>query len=184
MEILHFNLPWMLYNLWLALLPVLFVELAVVIKPSWIKTIFLILWFFYLPNTIYVISDLTHLLQQWPQLAGMEKILVIVEYIVLEACGFITFMVAVLPFEGLLRHSSWKKYATRIIIYLNFLVGFAIVLGKVDRVNSWEIVTNPIHFVNSSLHVMTYFPLLSLAILFGCFANLVYFLAKNIKFHQ
>lgn len=141
----------------------------------------LVLWFVYLPNTIYIVTDLLHLLQQWHQLTGWEEIILFVQYIILEICGFATFFLAVRPFEKILREFHLQKWETASIIVLNFLVGFAMVLGRVDRVNSWEILINPYHFFSSSMHVAMSLPLVGLAILFGLFANVVYFLLKDLS---
>jgi uncharacterized membrane protein len=180
MGILQFNLFWMLLNAWLAILPVLFINLALIFQQKPFKSLFFILWFLFIPNTIYVVCDMTHLIDQWSLLHGEQRFILLLQYIALESCGIAAFLLGLAPFHKLLLQSKWKKESTNILIGLNFLIGFALVLGKIERVNSWEVITNIPHLVNSLLHTLTYLPLLSLSFLLGVFANLVYFTAKQL----
>jgi uncharacterized membrane protein len=172
----------MAFNLFLAFLPVLFIWLYFAFKNKVLKGLFLILWLLYLPNSIYIITDLIHLFEDWASLTYTEKLVVLFQHITFELLGLFAFLLAMYPFEKILRKSQWKKQTTLILVALNFLLGFAMVLGRVDRVNSWNIVTNPTLVLRSTIHTITSIDLFSLAILFGLFANLFYFLfRKNIK---
>lgn len=172
----------MIYNLILAFLPLLFIWLYFAFRNKLIKGLFLILWLFYLPNSIYIITDLIHLFEDWAKLTYTEKLIVLFQHITFELLGLFAFLLAMYPFEKIVRKSQWKKQTTQILVGLNFLLGFAMVLGRVDRVNSWNIITDPSLVVRSTIHTLTSFDLFSLAILFGLFANLFYFLfRKNIR---
>src|SRR5437762_2251292 len=56
---------------------------------------------------------------------------------------------------------------------------FAIVLGKIERVNSWDVFLNPQLVVTSVESLFRSYELLVLAILFGLFANFFYFLFRE-----
>jgi uncharacterized membrane protein len=65
MGVFLFNIDWMSFNVMLALLAVLFGFFFMQAKGKILQYLFGMLWFFFLPNTIYLYTDLQHILQQW-----------------------------------------------------------------------------------------------------------------------
>jgi len=64
MNVFEFNTAWMVYNLYLGVLSVIFSRFLFKMPHriySWIAGT---LWFLYLPNTIYIFSDLHHLVER------------------------------------------------------------------------------------------------------------------------
>jgi uncharacterized membrane protein len=95
--------------------------------------------------------------------------------------GLLTFIVALYPFERLLRKgkNNRKSWHAGIIIGLNFLVGLGIVLGRVHRLNSWDFVVEIDTVISSIIETLTTPHLLLLVLLFGIFSNFTYFLFKD-----
>jgi uncharacterized membrane protein len=62
---------------------------------------------------------------------------------------------------------------------LNFLIGYAMVIGKVERVNSWEIFTATERVIVAVNHLLHSSSLLALGFLFGLFVNFFYFLVRK-----
>ncbi len=179
-SILIFNIDWMLFNIWLAIVPVIFVWLFFAVKNRILKWIFGILWLLYLPNTIYIITDMEHIFTQWPRVDEASRLILVLQYIVLEFVGIVTFFIALCPLETLL--TTWKPTktaATGILITFNMLMGFAMVLGKVERIHSWYVFTQPLHVLRSIEQVLSSGELVILALLLGVFTNCLYFLFRK-----
>jgi len=179
MPVIDYNLGWMLYNIYLALLALVFGYFALVIRWKWLKIVFGVLWFLYLPNTIYIFTDLEHLIQQWHKIVS-SSFLLILQYLIFELIGIIVFILALVPFEKAV-HAS-KRYKNKFTIYMilfNFLIAFGMVLGRVERVNSWEIFTAPGKVINAALDIITSLELIGLTVLFGLLCNFVYFLFRD-----
>jgi len=170
----------MIYNLYLAVLPVIF-ALFLFKMPNKVTTLFVaFLWLLYLPNTIYVFTDLVHLIEQWPQVDNLGKILLVVQYTLLEVIGLACFLIAFHPWEKILaKFTRTSQQFVLGLIGINFLIGFALVLGHIERVNSWDVLLNPLFVITSTIHIFTSYQMLGLTILFGLFSNLFYFLFRE-----
>lgn len=180
MDFFLFNASWMIFNLFLALLPVLFCWFLFKMPNKFFTFIVGLLWFLYLPNTIYVFTDLHHLVEQWSSVSGFGKIVLIYQYALLELIGLTCFLVAFYPTEKILRNVRIsQKNITYILIAINFLIGFAMVLGKFERVNSWDVFVNPMFVVTSTLNMLLSYEMLALAVLLGLFTNFFYFLFRG-----
>src|SRR6185437_320786 len=108
MPILIYNAGWMLYNCFLALLALGFGYFFLVSKNKKAKFLFGILWLLFLPNTIYIFTDLEHLIDQWPLLPWNFRILLALQYLLLEIFAFATFAFGLYPFEKIIL--SWKSF--------------------------------------------------------------------------
>jgi uncharacterized membrane protein len=181
MDILQFNISWMVFNLFLALLPVLFVWLFFQVRNKTAKIVLGFFWFLFLPNTIYVITDLEHLVTQWPHVDSLAKIFLVGQYAAFEVIGLSAFFITLYPFEAILRRKKFSHdLRVFILVLLNFFFGVAMVLGKVDRIHSAYLFTNPLFVFRSILHVFSSFELLWLSILLGLFSNCIYFLFREV----
>lgn len=180
MDIFLFNIEWMVFNLYLALLPVLFAWFLFKMPNKFYTIIVGFLWFLYLPNTIYIFTDLHHLVEQWSLVNMYGKVLLLYQYAFLEIVGLWCFLVAFYPMERILKNYGLPKNKRIVMLVgLNFLMGFAMVLGKFERVNSWDAFLNPLFVVTSVWQLFTSHGMLLLAVLFGLFANFFYFLFRD-----
>lgn len=182
MAIILFNFSWMIFNILLALLAVFFGWLFYLTNKKILRIFSFVLWILFIPNTIYLFTDLINIPAQWGIAAVFEKIVFTFQYGLLPFIGLITFILSVHPFELMLQKyiaKSKKRYADWTLILLNFIVGFGVVLGRVERLNSWEAITNPVLAINAGIHILTMFDLLLLTALFGLFANFVYYLFRK-----
>lgn len=187
MPIIIFNIAWMTYNIFLALIPVAFGWLLLRTKYTYLKLIAGIIWFLFLPNTIYISTDLIHMFEQLRKVNFGLKLFLPFQYTLLVVIGFVTFILAFYPIEKILRNVKIKhlrEQATLVMIGLNFLIGFAMVLGRVERINSWDVITATDKVVEASLQVLQSFELTFLVILFGLFTNFFYFLFRDIVVRQ
>jgi uncharacterized membrane protein len=180
MPILTYNEGWMLYNCFLAILALGFGYFFLISQNHIVKIAFGILWLLFFPNTIYIFTDLEHFIDQWPLLSWTFRIPLFLQYALLEIIGFVTFAFGLYPFEQiLLLQKKLKKHKIAALIIFNFLIAFAMVLGRVERINSWEVFTDPLKVLNSALHVFFSSKLLGLVFLFGILCNCFYFLFRD-----
>src|SRR3990167_10856974 len=92
------------------------------------------LWLIFLPNTIYILTCLSHLFEDWPKGGNLFKLILIFQYALFAIFGIITFVISTYFFQRLLEGKRKKGIKTTTIIaicILNFIVGFGVVLGVI-----------------------------------------------------
>lgn len=180
MPIINYNDTWMLYNSCLALIPVVLGYLTIQVYNKFLKIVIGLFWLIFLPNTIYIFTDLMHLINQWEYIRHSVRSLLVLQYAGYEIVGIITFILAFMPFEQIVKSNKlFKRNKTRAYIIFNFIIAFGMVLGRVERINSWEIFTNPQNVIASAINVVTSLELLGLTLLFGLVCNFIYFLLRT-----
>ena len=181
LDLLSFNLDWMSYNLFLALIPVILAWLAYSVKNKLLKISLLIIWLMFIPNTIYVVTDILHLIQQTNNLSMLSWIILFIQYSIFLILGLLTYILSLYPIEKMLKkhYKKQKENITILLIAINFLIGFGVVLGRVHRLNSWDVVLGLNKVLDAAKEVVFSPNLILLAILSGLFANLIYFLFKE-----
>lgn len=179
MEIFLNNFYFIWVNSFLALVPVLFGWLMSKAHSIFAKVWTGFIWLIFLPNTIYILTDITHLFEDWPKVDNLFRAILIIQYSIFALFGIISFVIATYFFHKLLQGKNKKRIKSTTIFtifILNFIVGFGVVLGGIERTNSWQIVTNPSRVLEDSLSLIYSQELLTLSLGIGIFANIVYFL--------
>ena len=178
MDIFLFNLEFLFFNLFLALIAVFFGYFMLRVRSNVLKALFGFIWLIFLPNTIYLITDISHVYEDWPRVDIIFKTMITIQYAFFTIAGIITFIYAVYFFERLLEKKNKKKRKPStflVILILNFIVGFGVILGGIQRTNSWDIFINPARVINDSLGVLNSPYLLKLSIMSGVLFNIIYF---------
>jgi len=170
----NFNFIWV--NSLLAIIAVLFGWLMLKPYSKFIRIFCGFLWFIFLPNTIYILTDISHLFEDWPKINTLFKIILLIQYSIFSTFGIITFVVAVYFFQRVLEKRNPKSSTFLPICILNFLVGFAVILGGIERTNSWYIFTDPLRVIADVIDVFSSFEMLILTAGVGILANVLYFL--------
>ena len=170
------------WNVFLALIPPIFGWLLLKTRQKVLKVAFALVWFFFLPNTLYLITDLPHIIWQWHRMHHAGQIVLALQYITLVLIGLVTFLLALYPVEkALVRSSRLKKKSLVpfLIILTNFFIGVGIVLGRVQRINSWDIVVDIPKVIAASLSIFNSLELILFVLFFGVFANVYYFVCRK-----
>lgn len=179
MEILLLNSIWMTYNLCLGLIAVIAGWLAIKNSHFWLRIVFSSVWLLFMPNTLYILTDLIHLIKQLNMVGDLIKILLVFQYELLILLGIVFFICGLYPFEEFLtKILKGRKYLIPALIIINFLIGFGVALGRTEGVNSWEVITYTKKVVEASIRVVTSFKSIMLAIFFGILGNIIYFSLK------
>ena len=180
METLLLNSIWMTYNLCLGLIAVIVGWLAIKKSYFWLRIIFSFVWLLFIPNTLYILTDLIHLFKQLNMVGDGVKSLLVLQYELLIVLAIMLFICGLYPFEEFLTKILPKrKYLILALIIINFVIGFGVVLGRVEQVNSWEVITYTNKVVEGSIRVATSFRYMMLAIFFGIMGNIIYFALKT-----
>lgn len=182
MDVFLQNTNYLLFNTFLALIAVWFGLLMLKPFPNYVRFLCGFIWLIFLPNTIYLLTDLTHLPEDWPKVDGIFKIILMLQFSFFAIVGIITFILAVYFFQILLegksssRRKNIKLTSLILISILNFLVGFGIILGGIQRIHSWYIFSDPLKVIDDLVTVINSKELLTLSFGFGILANIIYFL--------
>ncbi len=184
MSVLLDNMSMIGLNSFLALIPILFGWLMVKTRQKFLQVALALIWFSFLPNTLYILTDVRYLPEQWNTLSNFGKLGLAVQYTIYELIGLSSFLLALYPLEKTLTLSRWREnnlVLAVLLITVNFFIGFGIVLGRVQRLNSWDIFLDAPKVIHASFHIVSSRDLLLLAVLFGVLASAVYFLFRKYR---
>lgn len=153
------SLPWMSWNLLLALMPWALAVWAFregqPIRRSALAAAALSVVF--LPNAAYVLTDVVHLprhIRAEPSdtvvLAGVLPL-----FGAFMAVGFVAYLDTVRRIAGWVRSGEWSKRAWPIELLLHAVSTVGIYLGRVHRFNSWDLALRPDEIASTVLGAFT-----------------------------
>lgn len=175
------NFSWMALNSVLALVPVVLVVVLRHKVPRLANIILFFLWLLFLPNTIYLITDLQHLPAQLLKSKDMTgQAILIIQYVVLAALGVVTYIYALEPVRKYLKSSKKDAFVQNgIYVLLNYIIAFGVILGKVQRTHSWYVFTDPARVTEDIMATITQMHLIVWIIVMGTVTNVLFFLFRN-----
>ncbi|MCW3076984.1 MAG: putative rane protein [Bacteroidetes bacterium] len=143
-EYSYFFLIW---NLLLAWLPLLFIRLIKNSDPLMKKLILIALSVLFLPNAPYILTDLFHLQQNLAVPQWFDLILIL-------SFGFSGMFYFILALDLILHyiHSSLPFLIKIAKLLLFILTSYGIYLGRYLRFNSWDIFSNPMYVAGGIYH--------------------------------
>jgi uncharacterized membrane protein len=152
--------------------------------PSVVWWPLLALMLLFLPNAPYILTDVIHFVAKVrvsPPLPIWAMSLLLIEYFLYFLIGMKCFVVPMMLWERLLR----KQQRAHLIIPLEWLVislsAFGMYLGRVDRLNSWDVVTDPQHLLSQALRDALEAKPKELTLLFFFSVLVVFYLIKGIN---
>lgn len=178
------NFSWMSVNVILAILPLFFVALLRKKRPLYLYVFFLMLWIFFMPNTIYLITDLQHFPGQFIKADSIaEQFAIFIQYILLTFFGVFTYFYALDPIERAARKYKLTK-ATKYTLYIfvNYIISVGLIMGKIQRTHSIYVVTQPTRVIWDVYEVFTNHKLLLLVVLTGVVINIIFFTTRHYFF--
>lgn len=135
---------YLLWNLFLAWLPLVFAAILVRLLPhrAWLSAwpiTLSVLWLSFLPNSFYMVSDYIHL-QEIQRADILFDVVMFTSFIFVGlAVGFTSLL---LVHRELARRFS-PKVTTRSVAFILLLCSYAIFLGRNLRWNTWDVILNP-----------------------------------------
>jgi uncharacterized membrane protein len=144
-------------DLFLALIPFV-IALLIFRKKSSIPGILwwplLAIMVLFLPNAPYVLTDVIHFVAKvrvTPPLPIWAMSLLLVEYFFYFLIGMECFVIPLMLWGRTLRRHHWGWLTLPLEILMISLSAFGIYLGRIDRLNSWDVVTDPEHLMVQAL---------------------------------
>ena len=142
------NVEWMSWNLFLALIPLLMARFLFghQDRPRWALITGAAVFVAFLPNAPYVLTDVLHLPRELAATHGNHWLAaaLVGQYLCLFAAGFAAYVLSLVRLERWLAdHGVSRRTVLGVDLSLHALCAVGIVLGRVFRFNSWDLITNP-----------------------------------------
>ncbi len=143
---------YMNWNLFLSFLPLLFLFVFEKSKKIYLRILFFIIWLLFLPNSIYMVSDLIHLRDVGPEWLLWFDGMMIFSYSVVGV--FVSSYVLIRMKNILFSFRKNVRLQNLFIIIISILSSFGVYLGRYIRLNTWDIVANPISFMENIFNII------------------------------
>ena len=171
--------PDLIWNMMLALIAYDFAVLTRYFKQAWLFPVLFILWLVFYPNTFYMITDIVHMHWVGDTLwnkASLHLFMVFVPSILFGIyCGIESWLIL----QERFKFSWWTELLATLV--LSVISSMAIYIGRYDRLNTWDLVSNPGQVIQKLLETFQRERLLFiLGFTFIQFMSLV-FLSQNNK---
>jgi uncharacterized membrane protein len=152
--------------------------------PSLIWWPLLLVMLLFLPNAPYILTDVIHFVAKvrvTPPLPIWAMSLLLLEYFLYFLIGMECFVIPMMLWgQALRRHRrGWLIIPLELLIVS--LSAFGIYLGRVDRLNSWDVVTDPQHLLNQALRDALNPKPEEMTLIFFCSVVVVFYLIKMIN---
>lgn len=174
----------LLWNLFLAWLPLLFVLLAQAIPGRFWRYGIGLLWLLFLPNAPYLITDLMHLVPAGNVPLWYDAAMLFV----FALTGLFLGLQALRRMQQLVQEDYGRAAGWLVVFSAGILSSFGVYAGRFWRWNSWDALLDPGRITNDLLHVVTapgdqlrtiFFVLLFSAIYLGAYLFLYYLSAQR-----
>ena len=157
------------WNIFLALIPCVIVYwMGILFQKKWSKfnlsdrfkflALFFI-WFFFFPNTAYLFTMVRHLLNHCMDYdmyrVCREETWMVPVFFTYALIGVPTFIYALKRMETIVAKIFHQKIATIFSIIIMPVTALGILLGLIDRYNSWEIAIRPLEITEAALNYFT-----------------------------
>ncbi len=168
----------LLWNLFLAWLPLFFIQQMDVFKSNYWKFSILFLTILFLPNSIYIFTDIFHLKKNLAAPIWYDLVL----FLTFSILGMIYFSKTLKLIMENLRLFIFKEQNLKLIkISLIFLCSFGVYLGRFLRLNSWDLFTKPTYIfekMNESFQDGKFLEIVQVTFIFGIF---IYFINEILE---
>ncbi|MBO6879130.1 DUF1361 domain-containing protein [Winogradskyella sp.] len=131
----------LVWNIFLAIIPYT-ITMYLNSKPTISKLklgLWFLVWLAFLPNAPYIVTDLIHIRIGNDALLWLD-VLVVLSF---ALSGLLLFYLSILDMQKLIAKHSRKVPIITSTLFILFLCGFGVYLGRFLRYNSWEIISNP-----------------------------------------
>lgn len=151
----NFSGPDLTWNMFLALASLDFIVLALYTKQQWLQLVLVLLWFFFYPNTFYMVTDIIHMHFAGTVLYERSSMILFMLYVpsiffgVLTGLEGVRILLQLFPIPSfVLRHSFYAA--------LSLISSFAIHIGRYARLNSWDVFARPLLVLKEILAVISW----------------------------
>ncbi|NJK37017.1 MAG: DUF1361 domain-containing protein [Oscillatoriales cyanobacterium RM2_1_1] len=138
-------------------------------RRSWMWWSGFLGFIFFLPNAPYVLTDVIHLIEQIRQdhSVWMITLALIPQYLVFIVIGFGAYGVSLINLNHYWKQQGWNSPEWIREWIIHGLCALGIYLGRFQRLNSWDLLTQPDRVLNSVLdNLLSQRPLLVIIVTF------------------
>lgn len=123
-------------------------------SPSLVWWLGFLIFIAFLPNSPYVLTDIIHLYRDVRQSNSVWvlTLAVVPQYLLFMFIGFEAYVLSLINFGHYLQRQGWGKYIFGCEFLIHALCAIGIHLGRFQRFNSWDLITNPDALVNTVLN--------------------------------
>jgi len=183
-----YQLATVFFNLFLILIPLAIYALLIrywrrtrFIKPAQkiLAGLAFFFWLIFIPNTAYVISEVRHLLNYCPTAAAFkvceQGAWVILFFFTYATIGLISYYYLLAAMRRLIENIFGKKIAQVFVIAVIPTIALGMLLGLLNRWNSWELFIYPLDLFNTLITYISYPQNFYNWLIFSGFLYLFYF---------
>lgn len=165
---------WMIWNLFLAIVPLYVSHHATRVEKRMNRWLLGIVWLLFFPNSIYMVTDLFHLSAREPVPMWYDLLLLFSTAV----NGVIVGLISLNNMEQAMSTMLKKRLLHLSTFGILFLCGYGIYLGRYERWNSWDIVTQPFSLLSSVgyhiIHPFRNIEVWAISLFFGVWLYLLY----------
>ena len=118
-----------------------------------------VIWLAFIPNSAYIITETRHLLDYCPIGSPRDICIIgawmIVFYFIYSLIGWVSFVLLLRQMKNFLSWAFNQRSAQIFIIAVIPLIALGLMLGLVNRFNSWEIIVEPLKILDVMLIYFT-----------------------------
>jgi uncharacterized membrane protein len=141
------NYSYFIWNLFLAWIPYLISMYLpfsfAVMKRKWFAWILFLVWILFWPNSPYMLTDLLHLKEKQNIPLWFDLGLILSFAWVGLMLGFIS----LIEIQNLIRKQTNRLVAWAFAVFMIFAGALGIYIGRFVRLNSWDVVGNPVRVI-------------------------------------
>jgi uncharacterized membrane protein len=184
LQVFSYSQDFMAWNLFLAFIPlglsVWLFRFKKTRSPLWILGF--VTFVLFLPNAPYVLTDIIHLIDLIQQEHSVWTITLVLipQYLIFILAGLEAYVISVINLGYYCYKIRCSRYITWMELITHALCAIGIYLGRFQRFNSWDVVTNPNNLVDSVLYNFTAkWPVMMMIITFAI-VTILYWMMKEI----
>jgi uncharacterized membrane protein len=138
----------------------------------------------FLPNAPYVLTDVIHFVAKirvTPPLPVWAMSILLFEYVLYFLFGMQCFTLSIMLWDSVLKRLGFGWLILPLELLLIAASSFAIYLGRIDRLNSWDVVTDPRGLLDHALRDVTMPKPLELTVIFFVAVTVIHYLLKGMN---
>jgi uncharacterized membrane protein len=171
-HVLQINMGWMTWNLFLAFIPL---ALSVWLfrnrrGRSWVWWLGFVVFYAFLPNAPYLLTDIIHLIQdiRTIQSVWMITLVLIPLYVLVIFAGFEAYVISLINLGYYLHRIGKSQWILWVELITHGLSAVGVYWGRFLRFNSWDFVTQPDAVLTKGVEdILGKQPLVIIAVTFG-----------------
>lgn len=152
-------------------------------QRAWLWGLGVVAFFAFLPNAPYLLTDIIHLIRgiSSGRLSTWVVALVFVPvHLTAILLGFEAYVISLLNLNYYLKYNGGKAFVLPVELLIHGLCALGVFLGRFIRLNSWDLVTDPLDVVMITLNTLTSKWPMAMIVLTFLIVTTLYWLMKQI----